>query len=150
MAQKGAQGPVHIRNPDPAEYLRVLELCPDTLRWSAAPVLSGAGEFAQALRARGYPLGGIVEAAFLLDDMYVEAIADGIHLPPLFLKMIWKIIGVGRVYLVTDSMRAAGMPNGRYYLGGLSGGQEVDVSDGVAWLPDRTGLAGQRSVFVVQ
>ncbi len=183
MAQKGAQDPAHIRNPDPAEYLRVLDRCPGILRWSAAPELPGAREFAQALRARGvrpsiahsdafmedaiaaheagfvstthlysgmstvrridgYRRGGVVEAAYLLDGMYVEAIADGIHLPPPMLRMIWRIKGPGRVCLVTDSMRAAGMPDGKSLLGGLQGGRTVVVADGVAWLPDRSAFAG--------
>jgi N-acetylglucosamine-6-phosphate deacetylase len=93
-------------------------------------------------RVNGYRRGGVVEAAFLLDGMYVETIGDGIHLPPLLLKMIWKIKGADRVCLVTDSMRAAGMPDGRYRLGGLEGGQWAEVHDGVAWLPDHSAFAG--------
>jgi N-acetylglucosamine-6-phosphate deacetylase len=93
-------------------------------------------------RIDGYRRGGVVEAAFLLDGMYVETIGDGIHLPPLLLKMIWKIKGADRVCLVTDSMRAAGMPDGTYRLGGLQGGQWAEVHDGVAWLPDHSAFAG--------
>ena len=93
-------------------------------------------------RIDGYRHGGVVEAAFLLDGMSVEAIADGIHLPPLLLRMIWHVKGPGRVALVTDSMRAAGMPDGKSILGGLKEGQPVDVYAGVAWLPDRSAFAG--------
>ena len=49
---------------------------------------------------------------------------------------------VERIALVTDSMRAAGMPEGPSILGGLKDGQEVIVEDGVAKLLDRTSFAG--------
>lgn len=86
--------------------------------------------------------GGAVEAAFLLDEMDVEIIADGIHLPKSLLQLVYKIKGTDRIALVTDSMRAAGMPEGTYKLGSLKEGQSVIVEDGVAKLPDRTAFAG--------
>ena len=85
---------------------------------------------------------GAVEAAFLIDDMQVEIIADGIHLPKSLLQLIYKIKGPDRIALITDSMRAAGMPEGAYKLGSLKEGQTVIVEDGVAKLPDRTAFAG--------
>ena len=93
-------------------------------------------------RKNGYRFAGIVEAAYLLDDMSVEIIADGIHLPADLLKLIFKIKGPEKIVLVTDSMRAAGMPEGKSILGGLDGGMEVLVEDGVAKLPDRSAFAG--------
>jgi N-acetylglucosamine-6-phosphate deacetylase len=77
-----------------------------------------------------------------MDGMTVEIIADGIHLPASLLQLIYKIKGPGKIALITDSMRAAGMPDGKSILGSLSGGQEVFVEDGVAKLPDRTAFAG--------
>ena len=85
---------------------------------------------------------GIIEAAYLIDDMTVEIIADGIHLPASLLQLIYKIKGAGKIALVSDSMRAAGMPEGKSILGSLHNGQEVIVEDGVAKLPDRTAFAG--------
>lgn len=93
-------------------------------------------------RRNAYRHGGAVEAAFLLDDMNVEIIADGIHLPAELLKLIYKIKGPDRIALITDSMRAAGMPEGEYRLGSLTEGQLVVVEDGVAKLMDRSAFAG--------
>ena len=85
---------------------------------------------------------GIIEAAYLIDGMTVEIIADGIHLPESLLKLIYKIKGPEKIALITDSMRAAGMPDGKSILGSLANGMEVLVEDGVAKLPDRTAFAG--------
>jgi len=85
---------------------------------------------------------GIIETAYLMDGMTVEIIADGIHLPASLLQLIYRIKGPERIALITDSMRAAGMPDGKYILGSLAKGQEAIVEDGVAKLPDRTAFAG--------
>jgi N-acetylglucosamine-6-phosphate deacetylase len=85
---------------------------------------------------------GIIESAFLIDRMTVEIIADGCHLPASLLKLIYKIKGPDKIALITDSMRAAGMPDGKSMLGSLANGQEVLVEDGVAKLLDRTCFAG--------
>ena len=65
-------------------------------------------------------------------------IKDGVHLPAPLLRLIYKVKGSDRVVLVTDSMRGAGMPEGKSILGPLDGGQEVIIEDGVAKLPDRS------------
>ena len=93
-------------------------------------------------RRNAYRYAGAVEAAFLIDSMNVEIIADGIHLPKSLLQLIYKIKGAERIALITDSMRAAGMPEGSYKLGSLKEGQTVIVEEGVAKLPDRTAFAG--------
>jgi N-acetylglucosamine-6-phosphate deacetylase len=85
---------------------------------------------------------GIIEAAYLIDDMTVEIIADGVHLPESLLRLIYKIKGPEKIALITDSMRAAGMPDGKSIIGSLTNGLEVIVEDGVAKLPDRTAFAG--------
>jgi N-acetylglucosamine-6-phosphate deacetylase len=86
---------------------------------------------------------GVIEAAYLVDGMDVEVIGDGIHCPPALLKLIYKIKGTDRMALITDSMRAAGQPEGETsILGSLKNGTEVLIEDGVAKMPDRTSFAG--------
>lgn len=93
-------------------------------------------------RINAYRYAGVIESAFLIDEMTVEIIADGAHLPESLLKLIYKIKGPDKIALITDSMRAAGMPEGESILGGIRDGQKVLVEDGVAKLMDRTAFAG--------
>ena len=93
-------------------------------------------------RINAFRHAGVVESAYLIDDMTVEIIADGVHLPSSLLKLIYKIKGPDRICLVTDSMRAAGMPEGESILGSNANGLKVIVEDGVAKLLDRTSFAG--------
>ena len=85
---------------------------------------------------------GAIEAAFLIDEMTVEIIADGVHLPPPLLKLVYKIKGADRIALITDAMRGAGMPPGESILGSKHNGLPVIIEDGVAKLPDRSAFAG--------
>jgi N-acetylglucosamine-6-phosphate deacetylase len=85
---------------------------------------------------------GVIETAYLLDDLDVEIIADGIHLPAPLLKLIVKIKGIHHTALITDAMRSAGMPPGESMLGNIKNGLKVIVEDGVAKLPDRSAFAG--------
>lgn len=87
-----------------------------------------------------YP--GVIESGFLIDDMFVEIIADGMHLPESLLKLVYKIKGPDKICLVTDSMRAAGCEDGEYMLGNAETGQKVIVEDGVAKLMDRKAFGG--------
>ncbi|RHJ91791.1 N-acetylglucosamine-6-phosphate deacetylase [Parabacteroides bouchesdurhonensis] len=93
-------------------------------------------------RRNAYRYAGVVEAAYMIDDMTVEIIADGVHLPKSLLQFVYKFKGADKIALVTDSMRGAGMPDGPSILGSLEGGQSVIIEDGVAKLPDRTAFAG--------
>lgn len=93
-------------------------------------------------RRNAFRYAGVIESGYLLDDMTVEIIADGIHLPPALLKLVYKIKGPDKIALVTDAMRAAGMPPGESILGGLEHGLRVIVEDNVAKLPDRSAFAG--------
>ncbi len=79
---------------------------------------------------------GVVGAASD-DAAHVEIISDGIHLHPAVVRSVFKWFGAERVCLISDSMRAAGMPNGVYSLGG----QTVYMTDGKATLEDGT-IAG--------
>ncbi|MGZ8558961.1 MAG: N-acetylglucosamine-6-phosphate deacetylase [Chitinophagaceae bacterium] len=93
-------------------------------------------------RRNAFRFAGVIESAYLLDEMDVEIIADGVHLPAPLLKLVYKIKGPDRTALITDAMRAAGMPEGESVLGNLKTGLKVIVEDGVAKLPDRTSFAG--------
>jgi N-acetylglucosamine-6-phosphate deacetylase len=183
MNQRGAQDPRYIRNPDPEEYKGIIAQTDVIKRWSAAPELKGALEFARYLKAndilpalahtdatyeevvKGYENGyvlathlysamstitrrnayryaGAIEAAFLIDEMDVELIADGRHVPAPLLQLALKIKGPSRIALITDAMRGAGMPEGEYILGNKNSGLKAIVEDGVAKLPDRSSFAG--------
>jgi N-acetylglucosamine-6-phosphate deacetylase len=93
-------------------------------------------------RRDGFRYAGVIEFAYLHEGMDVEVIADGVHLPGEVLRLVHKIKGADRVALITDAIRAAGMPDGETILGSLQDGQRVIVEDGVAKLPDRSSFAG--------
>ena len=93
-------------------------------------------------RKNAYRYAGIVESAYLLDDLTVEIIADGVHLPKPLLEFVYRFKGPDRTALVTDSMRGAGMPEGLSILGSRQNGQQVLLEDGVAKLMDRSAFAG--------
>lgn len=61
----------------------------------------------------------VVGAAFD-KDMYVQVICDGIHLHPAVVRMLYRLFGSDRMILISDSMRACGLPDGEYDLGGLN------------------------------
>ena len=93
-------------------------------------------------RIDGYRHLGVVESAFLLKDVIVEIIADGRHIPPELIRLVYEIKGADHVVLVTDSMRAAGTDTYTSVLGSLTGGLEVVIEDGVAKMADRKAFAG--------
>ncbi|MFD1173685.1 N-acetylglucosamine-6-phosphate deacetylase [Oceanobacillus picturae] len=80
---------------------------------------------------------GTVGAAFMLHELRAELIADGIHISKEMLQLVYKTMGSERLLLITDSMRAKCLQQGRYELGG----QPVVVTEDRAVLEDGT-LAG--------
>lgn len=80
---------------------------------------------------------GLIGAAMDDPQCMVELICDGYHIHPSVIRATFRMFGTERVILISDSMRAAGMENGTYELGG----QEVTVKDRKAVLKDGT-LAG--------
>lgn len=98
-------------------------------------------------RKNAYRYIGVVESAYLIDDMTVEIIADGKHLPAELLKFVYKFKGADKIALITDSMRGAGMPDGESMLGHHTNGLPCIIEDGVAKLPDRTAFAGSVATF---
>jgi len=93
-------------------------------------------------RRNAFRYAGVIESVYLMDEIDVEIIADGIHLPAPLLKLICKIKGVDRIALITDAMRAAGTTVQESLLGSKRNGLNVIIEDGVAKLPDRSSFAG--------
>ncbi len=73
-----------------------------------------------------------ITGAALESDIYCEAICDGFHLAPATVRLLLKTKGYDKVVAITDSMMAAGLPDGRYTLGTM----DVEVVDGDAKLLD--------------
>ena len=94
-------------------------------------------------RKNAYRYAGIVEAAYLIDDMDVEIIADGKHLPAPLLKFVYKFKGPDKIALITDALRGAGFPDGtKIFTGNAEDGRYAIIEDGVAKLPSREAFAG--------
>ena len=91
------------------------------------------------VREGGFRKLGVIESAFLEEEITVEAIGDGRHLPPELLRMIWQIKGADRTCLVTDAIRfAGGTAQGSVWSGKIP----YLIEDGVAKLADRSAFAG--------
>lgn len=84
---------------------------------------------------------GVVGAA-VESSAYIELICDGIHVHPAMVQSVFKLFGDDRVCLISDAMRACGMPDGRYDLGG----QMVTVKGSFATI-DTGSLAGSVTVL---
>lgn len=89
-------------------------------------------------RDHGFRRLGVIETAFLQDDLFVEIICDGKHLPPDLLRLIYKIKGPDRIALVTDSLALAGTERTH----GWMQSTEFIIEDGVCKLTDRSAFAG--------
>ena len=182
--QAGAQKPEHIRKFDPTEYTKIWDVAQGNIRrWSVAPEVDGAKEFAvfannngialsiahsnadfdtvltaidqgyrhvthfyscisTITRKSGFRVPGVLEAAYYLDDMNVELIADGCHLPESLLRYVYKFKRPECIALVTDAMRAAGQNVNESFLGSLDDPLPVIIEDGVAKMLDRSAFAG--------
>ena len=82
---------------------------------------------------------GVVGAAFDHPEVRAELICDGIHIHPSVVRAVFQLFGADRVILVSDSLRATGMPDGRYPFGG----QEIEVHGNRATMAgDPNTLAG--------
>ncbi|MBQ7772708.1 MAG: N-acetylglucosamine-6-phosphate deacetylase [Bacteroidales bacterium] len=177
MKMAGGQIPEYIRNPDPNEYIPLLEETGCIKRWDASPELPGAIQFGKYVSSKGilvsvahtqaefediragydagythathfynampgfhkkneYKYEGTVESIYLMDDMTVEAIADGIHVPPTILRLIYKIKGVEKTALITDALACAASDSKTAF------DPRVIIEDGVCKLADRSALAG--------
>lgn len=62
---------------------------------------------------------GVIGATAENDGVYAELICDGIHVHAASVKAAFRLFGADRIVLISDSMRACGMPDGNYELGGI-------------------------------
>lgn len=75
-------------------------------------------------------------------DMYVQVICDGKHIHPSVIRILYKLFGPDRMVLISDSMRATGVPDGEYEFGGLT----ITVTNKTARTQDGA-LAGSTSTL---
>ena len=177
LKMAGGQLPENIKNPDPTEYIPLVEKWNCIKRWDAAPELPGAMQFAKYITGKGilasvghtqaeyedirvawesgythathfynampgfhkrreYKYEGSVESIYLIDDFTVEVVADGIHVPPTILRMVYKIKGVERTCVITDALACAASDSQ------VAFDPRVIIEDGVCKLSDRSALAG--------
>jgi N-acetylglucosamine-6-phosphate deacetylase len=177
MKMAGGQIPENIKNPDPMEYIPLVEKWDCIKRWDAAPELPGAMQFGKYITAKGilasvahtqaefddihagyangfthathfynampgfhkrreYKYEGTVESIYLHDEMTVEVVADGIHVPPTILRLIYKVKGVEKACVITDALACAASDSN------VAFDPRVIIEDGVCKLADRSALAG--------
>ena len=85
---------------------------------------------------REYKHAGTVESVYLMENMSVELIADGIHVPITILQLVHRMKGVERTSLVTDALAVTDSDSDRAF------DPRVIIEDGVCKLSDRSALAG--------
>nr|WP_255570395.1 N-acetylglucosamine-6-phosphate deacetylase [Cohnella sp. CFH 77786] len=77
---------------------------------------------------------GVAGAGLMLSELTTELIADGIHVHPAAVKLLFETKGARRVCLITDAVSCAGLPDGEY--------GHLAMKDGQIWLKDGSSLAG--------
>ena len=131
MKMAGGQIPENIKNPDPEEYIPLLEETHCIKRWDAAPELPGAMQFGKYITSKG-----VLASVGHTQAEFEEVVADGIHVPPTILRLVYKIKGVERTCLITDALACAASDSQ------VAFDPRVIIEDGVCKLADRSALAG--------
>ena len=169
---KGAQNGDHLRAPDVEEFLSVpnvamVTLAPELdgadalIEASPAVVCIGHTQADYDVCTRAIQKGakclthtcnamppfhhrapGPIGAA-LDGGIYAQVISDGVHIHPSVVRALYRLFGADRMVLISDSMRATGLPDGAYDLGG----QEMTVKNGIARTADGA-LAGSTSTLL--
>lgn len=93
-------------------------------------------------KINGIVYSGVNEATLLRDDITIEMICDGRHIPKEHMLLAYRIKGADKIALITDAMRAAGTNATHSILGAKQGGVPVVIKDDVAQLPDFSFYAG--------
>lgn len=109
--QRGAQDPKYVRNPDPAEYIPILDSYPNIIRWSLAPELPGAMEMAAELRRRGVQL-SVGHSDALYDDV-IRAYENGFNSITHFYSCTSTVRRI-------NAYRHAGIVEAGYWLDGMA------------------------------
>ena len=112
--------------------------CEECLGWGA----SCFTHLYNAMSGLNHRAPGCVGAA-LSGDSYVELICDGVHVAPEAVKLAYRAKAKDKLVLITDSAPAAGLPEGKYRMGGA----DVVVRDGAVFLEDGTLTGGSISLF---
>jgi len=86
----------------------------------------------------------VVEGAYLSNDLMVEIIADGAHLPKELLSLIYKVKGPDKIVMVTDCIRCGGedYPDGTVLEYDKERGIDITIERGVALMPGGKSFAG--------
>lgn len=91
-------------------------LAAEALAGIAAGAVSATHTF-NAMRALDHREPGVLGTVLDENGLFAELICDGVHVAPPLVRLWWNAKGAERGILVTDSLAAAGMPNGEYVLG---------------------------------
>lgn len=168
---KGAQNSKYIRNPDTEEFsefqnIKIVTIAPELensinfIKNSDAVVSLGHtdADYKTALAAADagakcithtfnampplhHRMPAVIGAAFDR-NMYAQVICDGIHIHPSVIRILYRLFTPDRMILISDSMRATGLPDGNYDLGG----QNIIVKNKIARTEDGA-LAGSTSTL---
>ena len=98
-----------------------------------------------ARRRGGYRVAGLLEFALSEPDISCELIADGHHVSPTLMKMLYRAKGPQGICLVTDATAGAGLPNGSRF---ALFGKDCIVENGVCLLADHSALAGSAARMI--
>lgn len=114
-----------------------------TIRHAMTAGLRHLTHFGNAMTGLHHREIGVVGAGLLEDSLHLEIIADGIHLAPEMIKLIFNRVPRENIMLITDSVSASWQADGETSLGGLP----VEIKDGVARLKEGGALAGSTLRF---
>ncbi|MBR6765661.1 MAG: N-acetylglucosamine-6-phosphate deacetylase [Clostridia bacterium] len=169
-SRRGAQNPKHIRKPDIKEFeqfenVKMITVAPEVeggmefikncntvvslghsdadYETSLEAIRNGAKcltHTCNAMTPLHHRFPGLVGAA-ITGNAYAQVICDGVHIHPSMVLMFYRTFGKERMVLISDAVKAAGMPDGIYDLGGLP----IKVVNSLATLLDSDVVAGSTS-----
>lgn len=96
-------------------------------------------------RRDGERTAGLLEYALSEPEIFCELIADGRHVSPTLMRMLYQAKGSGKICLVTDATAGAGLPEGAHF---SLGGQDCVVRAGACWLANGAALAGSAARMI--